>query len=78
VLRPNAVACQEQPLRAPRANHVFRADEKHIRPENTVLDKSKSGLGRVLSRIADCGRMRFSSAHNRGSARTERRPRKCE
>jgi hypothetical protein len=28
-------------LRAPRANRVFRADEKRIRSENTVTDKSK-------------------------------------
>jgi hypothetical protein len=26
-----------QPLRVPRANRVFRADEKRIRTENTVL-----------------------------------------
>jgi len=35
-------------LRAPRANRVFHTDEKHIRMENTVMDKSKSGLGSVL------------------------------
>jgi hypothetical protein len=32
---------------------------------------------RVLSEIADCVRMCFSSAHNRRSARTGRRPRKA-
>jgi hypothetical protein len=28
-------------LRAPRANPVFATDEKHIRTENTVIDKSR-------------------------------------
>jgi hypothetical protein len=28
-----------------RANPVFCTDEKHIRTENTVIDKSKGGLG---------------------------------
>jgi hypothetical protein len=28
-------------LRAPRANRVFRTDEKHIRTENAVMDKTK-------------------------------------
>jgi len=46
-----------------RANRVFCADEKRIRAENTVLDKSNGGLG--LYKIADCARMCFSSAHNR-------------
>jgi hypothetical protein len=45
-----------QPLRAPRANPVFWTDEKHIRPENTVIDKSKDGLELFLSKIADCAR----------------------
>jgi hypothetical protein len=31
-------------LRAPRANRVFATDEKRIRSENTVIDKSKDGL----------------------------------
>ena len=52
-------------LRAPRANHVFRTDEKHIRAENAVIDKTKDNRGQVLSKIADCARMCFSSAHNR-------------
>jgi hypothetical protein len=43
-------------LRAPRANRVFRADEKRIRTENTVMIKSKSGLGWLLSKIVDCAR----------------------
>jgi hypothetical protein len=29
-----------QALRAPRANRVFRADEKRIRTENTVMEKT--------------------------------------
>jgi hypothetical protein len=32
-------------LRALRANHVFGTDEKRIRTENTVIDKSSQGLG---------------------------------
>jgi len=40
------------------------------------MDKSNYGLGLLLSKIADCVRMCFSSAHNRRSARTGRRPRK--
>jgi hypothetical protein len=40
-------------LRAARVNRVFRTDE------------SKGGLGWLLSKIADCARMCFSSAHNR-------------
>jgi len=63
-------------LRAPRANRVFCTDEKHIRAENTVMDKNKGGLGRLFSKIVDYARMRFSSAHNQRSARTGRRPRK--
>jgi hypothetical protein len=34
-----------------RANHVFRTDEKRIRTENTVFDKSKGGLGWLLYKI---------------------------
>ena len=63
-------------MRAARANRVFRADEKRIRTENTVMDKSEDGLGLILFKIADCARMRFSSVRNRRSARTGRRPRK--
>jgi len=51
-------------LRAARANRVFYTDEKRIHIENTVIDKSKADAG-VLSKIADCVRMCFSSAHNR-------------
>jgi hypothetical protein len=39
-------------LRALRANHVFGTDEKHIRTENMVIDKSKAVLGSHLSKIA--------------------------
>ena len=51
-------------LRALRANRVFCTDEKHIRTENTVTVNTKYGAG-VSYKIADCARMRFSSAHNR-------------
>jgi hypothetical protein len=67
------VHCDE--LRAARANRVFRADEKRIRSENTVMDKSNNSLGLLLYEIVDCVRMCFSSARNRRSARTGRRPR---
>jgi len=42
------------------------------------MDKSDDGLGLPLSEILDCARKCFSSVHNRGSARTGRRPRKFE
>jgi hypothetical protein len=70
----NTFACQEQPLRAARANRVFRADEKRIRAENTVIDKNKNSA-EVLYKIVDCVRMCFSSARNRRPARTVFRPR---
>jgi hypothetical protein len=54
----------KRPLRAPRANPVFGADEKRIRTKNTVMDKPKDALG-VLIKIADCVRTDSSSAHNR-------------
>jgi hypothetical protein len=57
-----------------RANRVFRADEKRIRSENTVIDKNKDSAG-VLYKIVDCARMCFSSVRNRRSARTASRPR---
>ena len=37
-------------LRALRANPVFGADEKRIRTKNTVIVKSKSGLGLIQDR----------------------------
>jgi hypothetical protein len=52
-------------LRATRANRVFRPDKKRIRTENVVMDKSKSGLVWVLSKIVDWARMCFSSVLNR-------------
>jgi len=65
-------------LRAPRANRGFGTDEKHIHTKTTVIDKSNCFVGLLLSKIADCARMRFLSAHNRRSARTGRRPRKVD
>jgi rRNA processing protein Gar1 len=62
-------------LRATRANRVFYTDEKRIRVENTVIDKSNNGVG-FLYEIVDCVRMCFSSVSNRRSARTAFRPRK--
>jgi len=61
-------------LRAARANRVFCADEKHIRTENTVMDKNEDSA-RVLYEIADWAWMCFSSVSNRRSARTASRPR---
>jgi hypothetical protein len=52
-------------LRATRANRDFGTDEKRIRTKITVLDKNNYGLGLLLSKIADCARMCFSSARNR-------------
>jgi hypothetical protein len=37
-----------------RANPVFGTDEKRIRTKNTVMDKSKGGLGWPLYEIVDC------------------------
>ena len=48
-----------------RAPTLFLVRIKTIRTKNTVLDKSNNGLGLLLSKIADCVRMCFSSAHNR-------------
>jgi hypothetical protein len=56
---------KEQPLRAARANPVFGTDEQRIRTKNTVINKSNNDLRWVLSKIADCVRMCFSSARNR-------------
>jgi hypothetical protein len=39
----------ERPLRAPRANPVFGADERRIRSKNRVMDKINGG-GRNLRR----------------------------
>jgi hypothetical protein len=51
-------------LRAARANCVFCTDEKRIRTENTVMDKSKDSA-RVSYEIADWARMCFSSVPDR-------------
>jgi len=52
-----------------RANPVFSTDEKRIRRENTVFDKSKGGLGRLLYTIVDGARTgRRSRKLNRGSS----------
>jgi hypothetical protein len=45
-------------LRAARANRVFCADEKRIRAENTVLNKSMDSAV-VSYKILDCARMEF-------------------
>jgi hypothetical protein len=54
--RPVFAYLSVRPLRAARANRVFRTDEKRIRTENTVMNKSKGGLGWLLSEIVDCAR----------------------
>jgi hypothetical protein len=65
-------------LRAARASGVFYTDEKHIRVENTVMDKSKGGLGLHLSKDRRLRTDGFWSVRNRRSARTGRRPRKSD
>jgi hypothetical protein len=42
------------------------------------MNQSDGGLGWLLFKIGDCARMCLSSARNRRSARTGRRPRKFE
>jgi hypothetical protein len=54
-----SVDVSAQPLRAPRANRGFGTDEKRIRTETTVLDKSKIGSGLSLSKTTDCARTAF-------------------
>jgi hypothetical protein len=66
----NAIACQLRPLRARRAKFVSGTEEKRTRTRNKVVVSSKGGLDLPLSEILDYARMRFSSAHNRGSERT--------
>jgi hypothetical protein len=41
----NTVARQERTCALARANRVFCADEKRIRAEDTVMDKSKDSAG---------------------------------
>jgi hypothetical protein len=54
--RSTSAGIGKPPLRAPRANHVFGTDEKRIRTENMVIDKSTNCLGLSLSKIIDCTR----------------------
>jgi hypothetical protein len=58
-----------------RAPTVFSIRIESIRMENTVVVTNNDAAG-VLYKIVDCARMCFSSARNRRSARTGRRPRK--
>ena len=53
----------KRPLRATRANPVFCTDEKRIRTENRVLDKSKRGVGLLLSDITDKNKRRRAICH---------------
>jgi hypothetical protein len=59
-----AANVSKRPLRALRANHVSCTDEKRIRAGNMVMNKGKSGLVWLLSKIADCVRMCLSSAQS--------------
>jgi hypothetical protein len=61
--------------RAKRANRYFGTDMKHIRTKIAVTDKSDNAPGLVPYKIVNRVRMRFSSVHNRRSARTVSRPR---
>jgi hypothetical protein len=45
-------------VRAARANRVFCTDEKRIRTENTVMNKSKDSAG-ISYKIVDWARMVF-------------------
>jgi hypothetical protein len=76
--RLKCCSAQRTDLRAARANHVLCTDEKRIRTQNAVIDKTKGGLGWLLYKIVDGARMRFSSVRHRRSARTASRPRKIE
>jgi hypothetical protein len=69
VLRRTIAALR--PLRAARANRVFRTDKKHIRTEKTVMVNPKETAG-VLFKIADCTRPVFSFAPQRSPATTWR------
>jgi hypothetical protein len=39
---PTSAVLGDRPLRAPRANRGFSTDEKRIRTETTVMDKSNN------------------------------------
>jgi hypothetical protein len=58
----------ERPLRAPRANRVFGTDMKRIRTKDTVMDKSKGGLGWFFLQDRRLRADGFSSAQQRNSA----------
>jgi hypothetical protein len=66
----NAAACSLRLCALARANRVFRTDKKRIRTEDPVIDKGNNSLGLPLYKIVDCARIRFSSARNRRSVRT--------
>ena len=51
--QPGYRRMQRRTLRAARANRVFYTDEKHIRIEDTVIDKDKVGSGLIFRKIAD-------------------------
>jgi len=42
---PTSANVGKRPLRAPRANHVFRTDQKRIRTENMVMATTRQGVG---------------------------------
>ena len=63
-------------LRAARAKRFFGADEKLIRTKKRLWIEAKAVSGWFYFKIANCVRTCFSSARNRRSARTGRRPRK--
>jgi hypothetical protein len=58
----------ERPLRAPRANRVFGTDMKRIRTKDTVMDKSRGGLGWFFLQDRRLRADGFSSAQQRNSA----------
>jgi len=55
-------------LRAPRANRVFCTDKNRIRTENTVLVKSKTGLGLLFIQDRRLRADGFSSAQHPNTA----------
>jgi hypothetical protein len=64
-----------------RANRVFRADEKRIRTESTVMDKNKDSFGVLLYKIVDCQRMSsypFTIDDPRGRLHVRATSRRCD
>jgi len=53
-----------------RANRVLGTDKKHIRTQNTVMDKSNNGLGFAFIQDRRLRAVGFSSAQNRHTAAT--------